>query len=425
MSEVRFSIIIPTRERAETLRFSLQTCVDQDFDNYEVIVHDNCSSQATREVVEAFSSDRIRYIRSDLPLAMSDSWERAVSFARGDYVLVIGDDDGLLPHSLRLLDRMLRELSVDLLRWSCIPYFWPNHPLPDKQHNLVIPLGTTGHLLPGREVIQDVANYRIGYEALPMIYNSAVRRDLIESLRKQTGRVFHSGIPDIASGFAFAFLAKNYISLQFPLSIAGSSGKSNSAGGEFAHDSSQPGSAINDDFIKLNEQAGRRVHPKLPNVVLLPVSIADAFMHVKDALFPHDQQLVLNRKECLRRAAGSLGRLPQKEAKAMLQMLGQSLADAPALQSWFQEHIALRPLPPKVPRTKTLGYQEIQNSLGIVATDFGVSDVYGAAVLCGKILQHGRADFRYLIKDYRLGYRDRIRSVVRTILKGNPPGIWY
>src|SRR4051812_3222592 len=98
MSSPRFSIIIPTRERAATLRYALRTCLDQTFDDYEVIVSDNFSSPATKAVVDEAAAPRVRYFRTDRPLAMSDSWEFAVSHARGEYVLVIGDDDGLLPH---------------------------------------------------------------------------------------------------------------------------------------------------------------------------------------------------------------------------------------------------------------------------------------------------------------------------------------
>ena len=32
----RFSVVIPTRDRAETLRVTLATCLDQDFDDYEI-----------------------------------------------------------------------------------------------------------------------------------------------------------------------------------------------------------------------------------------------------------------------------------------------------------------------------------------------------------------------------------------------------
>src|SRR5262249_49982060 len=77
MSTPRFSVVVPTRERADTLQSCLTTCLDQGFDNYEVIVCDNCSSPATREVVEGFASSRIKYVRAPEPLAMSDNWELA------------------------------------------------------------------------------------------------------------------------------------------------------------------------------------------------------------------------------------------------------------------------------------------------------------------------------------------------------------
>ena len=52
MSGPRFSVVIPTRERADTLRFALQTCLVQNYKDYEIVVCDNCSSSATKEVVE-------------------------------------------------------------------------------------------------------------------------------------------------------------------------------------------------------------------------------------------------------------------------------------------------------------------------------------------------------------------------------------
>src|SRR5580698_9548912 len=100
MADLKFSVIIPTRERAASLRHSLSTCLDQNFDDYEVIVSDNFSSPSTREVVEAAGSSKVRYFRTPGPLAMSSNWEFGVSQAQGEYVIVIGDDDGLLPYSL-------------------------------------------------------------------------------------------------------------------------------------------------------------------------------------------------------------------------------------------------------------------------------------------------------------------------------------
>lgn len=120
MSDIRFSIVIPTRERAETLKGTLRSCLAQQFDSYEIVVCDNCSSPETKRVVDSFKSEKIRYIRSDIPLAMTENWELAVSHAVGDYIIVIGDDDGLFSYSLREIDRLLKELGVKALRCNYI-----------------------------------------------------------------------------------------------------------------------------------------------------------------------------------------------------------------------------------------------------------------------------------------------------------------
>jgi glycosyltransferase involved in cell wall biosynthesis len=60
MPRPRFSIVIPTRQRAHTLYFTLRSCLMQSFDDYEIVVCDNCSSPATREVVESFASPSVR-----------------------------------------------------------------------------------------------------------------------------------------------------------------------------------------------------------------------------------------------------------------------------------------------------------------------------------------------------------------------------
>src|SRR5262249_57858095 len=119
MSSPRFSVVIPTREGAHTLKYTLQTCLVQDFDNYEIVVCDNHGSPATRELIDALASPRIKYIRSDRPLSMSSNWELAVSRATGEYVTVLGGVNGLLPHVLPTPDRLPGGPSPSGIRRGC------------------------------------------------------------------------------------------------------------------------------------------------------------------------------------------------------------------------------------------------------------------------------------------------------------------
>src|SRR5262245_32164305 len=140
MTRPRFSIVIPTRDRAHTLEYAIRTCLAQTFDDFEVVVCDNCSSPATRDAVERCCNPKVKYIRSEKPLAMSDNWDLALSHARGEYLTVIGDDDGLLLHALSAADRAIATLKVKAFRWAKLYYHWPDQAQCFPANYLRIPL---------------------------------------------------------------------------------------------------------------------------------------------------------------------------------------------------------------------------------------------------------------------------------------------
>lgn len=422
MTNPRFSIVVPTRERAETLHFALLTFLDQDFDDYEIVVHDNCSSPPTREVVERHQSDKLKYFRSDTPLAMTDSWERALSFAKGEYVMVIGDDDGLLPHALRILQQLLTSLSLPIIRWCRASYHWPNHPFPIKQNSLKIPVGNNGYFIPGPAMIKMAVEQELPFQNLPMLYNSVVHRDLIAAIRRKCGRVFLSPVPDLASGYALAYEAKRYLSIESPMSIGGISGKSNGLA-TLDRVQSGSGSEVGEDYAKLNALAGLAPHPRLPAIYLMAVIVADPFCHVKAALFPNDP-LDLNRKALILRCVNELRWVPAETGRQALGLMRESLKDEPGLQAWFDREVAGTKLsgPEKTLLTRPpRGFLEREKIIGLDPLDFGVTDVHGAARLCEKILNYNRDGFRCDIKEYFASPARQVRGIARTLLRRGAP----
>ena len=64
MSQVLFSIIIPTRQRHDTLKYSIQSVITQTYKEFELIVMDKFSTPETAEVVASFNDPRIKYYRA-------------------------------------------------------------------------------------------------------------------------------------------------------------------------------------------------------------------------------------------------------------------------------------------------------------------------------------------------------------------------
>jgi len=391
-TDIKFSVVIPTRERAATLKHCLRTCLDQNFDAYEVIVSDNYSSSATRAVVDEAASSKVRYFRTPGPLAMSSNWEFGVSHARGEYVILIGDDDGLLPYALKELDTLTRQSHAKAIRWDAAYYTWPSLAIAGQGNYLRIPLDRGLREIDSMEAIREVIGFRSFYTSLPMLYNAAVHRDVLATLREKTGRVFPYAIPDVYSGFAVAAVAGSFLSTDVPMSVSGQSGASNGIATLFQRGQS----TIDKEFRDFNSRESLLPDPRVPDLPVFPhVPVADTFLYAKQCLFPQSD-VNLDRRQFVAGCVGNLRVKDEAEWRWALGLLRKSLNDAPALQAWFDAELANSPFRIHSPhlRPDTLGFDG--EYMHLDAVGFGVVDVAGASLLCERILNYGRDGVSYI-----------------------------
>jgi hypothetical protein len=391
----RISVVIPTRNRSRTLAFTLQTCLAQQFDDCEFVVSDNGDSPETRQTVSAFADARLRYVRTPGPLAMTDSWEFAVGQAAGQYVTLLGDDDGLLLHALPEIDRLLRLLDTPALRWESVCYCWPELPAQRyaRANELLVPLTQTDHYHPihrrdARAAIGDAGNSRITYAQLPTIYCAAIRRDLLDRLRARAGRLFRSRYADIYSGFAFAYLAGAYHSATAPMAISALSERSTGVATLYLHGRA----AAADEFRRLNAEGGHAAHPRVPDLPVMPAMVADALEYVRDALFPHDRRPVVDRKALVTRCVEACVEDGTPEWSDVARTVRTALGDDPGLLGWFDARYGGRP--PTLVRAAGESARLPRYGgtyLNLDAAEFGVRDVVGVAELCERLLGY-RAD---------------------------------
>jgi glycosyltransferase involved in cell wall biosynthesis len=105
----RFSVLMAAYNRAELIHVAIDSVLAQDFKEYELVIVDDGSTDNTGEIVQSYGDPRIRYIRKDQNEGRSPTRNRAISEARGEFVLWMADDDLLAPGLLTLYDRILRD----------------------------------------------------------------------------------------------------------------------------------------------------------------------------------------------------------------------------------------------------------------------------------------------------------------------------
>lgn len=101
------SVIITTKNRADLLSRCISSVRNQTYTNLEIIIVDDCSVDATEEIVIGLQKEdkRIHYIKNETPSGANVSRNQGIKLARGRFIAGLDDDDEFMPNRIeRLLE---------------------------------------------------------------------------------------------------------------------------------------------------------------------------------------------------------------------------------------------------------------------------------------------------------------------------------
>lgn len=103
----KISVCIPTYNRAAFVREAIESVLRQTRQDFEIIVFDDASTDATPEVVGQVDDDRVRYFRQERNVGVSANRNSCLAVARGEYIAWLDSDDVYLPHMLEAQSAVL------------------------------------------------------------------------------------------------------------------------------------------------------------------------------------------------------------------------------------------------------------------------------------------------------------------------------
>lgn len=233
-SRPRYSLVVPTRNRAALLSDALASATALTHPDVEIIVSDNASTDDTREVATTTGDPRVRYVRTDTVLAQSASWDFAVTHASGDYVTILGDDDGIVPSLYERIDDVLVDHPGRAVAWREAWYThgaFPPPGLAEAETNVLTIEAMPGGVREVRGPDQLERFFARREQApLPGVVNSAIPRDVLERVRGRVGRLFPAPDPAVSIITAILALEPSYVAVDQPLGLKGLSGATLSIG---------------------------------------------------------------------------------------------------------------------------------------------------------------------------------------------------
>ncbi len=103
------SVLIPTFNRRETLKRAIQSVFHQSFEDFELIVIDDASTDETLDYLQSLNDSRLEIVSLEKNRGVSYARNRGFDKARGEWIALLDSDDEWLPHRLETQFRFAKE----------------------------------------------------------------------------------------------------------------------------------------------------------------------------------------------------------------------------------------------------------------------------------------------------------------------------
>ena len=231
------SIVIPTKDRNVYLFKLIEYFLKSIKSNQiEFVIQDNTKDNSSiLEFLENTKDSRIKYFHNSIWLSIPENCDIGISNSSGEFVTLIGDDDGFLPWIVDVCNWM-KNKNIDVVLSNKPHYVWSD-----------VTGGVWGNTFSGKLTYSNysnkIKNINLDREQnialkkaatslnnLPRVYQSIVSRDILNNLKKVSGSFFPGPSPDMANAIGLLNFAQKAVFIDFPIVITGNGYKS--TGGE-------------------------------------------------------------------------------------------------------------------------------------------------------------------------------------------------
>lgn len=131
--KVRFSICVPAY-KSKFLKDCISSILNQNKVGFELIILNDCSPEPVDEIIARFEDSRIRYYKNEVNVGaerLVDNWNKCLTLAKGEFIVIMGDDD-------LLESDYLDEFSKLISTYSEVDVYHCRSQIIDKQGNTVL-----------------------------------------------------------------------------------------------------------------------------------------------------------------------------------------------------------------------------------------------------------------------------------------------
>lgn len=252
------SIVVPTKNRYYYLENFVNSFVAFQSSEIELIIQDNSDVQSTGFLtyLNEANDKRIKYNFTPGWLSVVENCELGIDVASGQYVCMLGDDDGMLfKISLEVIKYSIKN-GHDAVIVNKAEYYWPDtsHAVWKdllagsifyKQYSFISKRISVANEL--SLVLKEGASSSL--RSLPRVYHGFVKKETLSKLKLISGSYFPGPSPDMANAIGLSRVVESLVEIDVPAVISGHSKKS---GGGMGAEKKHHGRIEDQSFLPKN-----------------------------------------------------------------------------------------------------------------------------------------------------------------------------
>lgn len=235
-SKYLLSIVIPTKNRQYYASMAVKQIISVTAENIQIVIQDNSD---TNELLSMLGGDkmeeRIKYDYVRKELSFVDNFNHAIENCDGEYICMIGDDDGINPDIAKLVTWAKKNNIQAIKTGLQAVYLWPDAGLDEYSSSGQLDLYPISKkrvfVHPRKNVINFLRYGCLNYLDLNLVklYHGIVRKECLSVLKRTRGYYIGGLSPDIYSAIALSLNIENLLVIEYPYTISGICKKSGSA----------------------------------------------------------------------------------------------------------------------------------------------------------------------------------------------------
>lgn len=176
MKKILFSIVLPVYNAEKYVANAINSVINQDYKNWELIIVDDGSNDNSYKVIKEFLNDnRINYIY-EKNSGVSAARNNALKHANGDYVLFIDSDDYFSMNILDDMSKLLSKKNVDVVKFG----YFTERGMIRKKYKFS---STINQILEDESLKLEVKNNIFSSYDFNCVWNSVIKSNIAKSIQ--------------------------------------------------------------------------------------------------------------------------------------------------------------------------------------------------------------------------------------------------